>query len=71
MRKIIVIECKNDDVKKSYEEEISREDIATILVMNPYLEEDEKVFEIQGFFSDEDIELFRKEIKEREKEYLE
>jgi hypothetical protein len=71
MRKIIVIECKNDDVKKSYEEEISREDIATILVMNPHLEEDEKVFEIQGFYSDEDIELFRKEIKEREKEYLE
>jgi hypothetical protein len=71
MRKIIVIECKNDDVKKSFEEEISREDIATILVMNPYLEEDEKVFEIQGFYSDEDIELFRKEIKEREKEYLE
>jgi len=71
MRKIIVIECKNDDVKKSYEEEISREDIATILVINPHLEEDEKVIELQGFYSDEDIELFRKEMKEREKEYLE
>lgn len=62
-KKVMIIECKSQEIADSYLEDLAHNEIDLITVVDDSLEVDEVVKELPGMYLMSDIELLRKELK--------
>lgn len=63
-KKVIIIECKSQEIADSYLEDLAHNEIELITVIDKSLEVDEVVKELPGMYLISDIELLRKQLKD-------
>lgn len=66
-KKVLIIECKSQDIADSYLEDLQHNEIELITVIDKTLEVDEVVKELPGMYLESDIELLRKKLKDERK----
>lgn len=63
-KKVLIIECKSQEIADSYLEDLAHNEIELITIVDKSLEVDEVVKELPGMYLMSDIELLKKQLKD-------